>query len=397
MFIAKRPFSRLIILVLFLATIVLTSCAGAATAANWPGISTDGENLFVAHGSGVFGLEAASQDLLWSYRPDNAALFFYAPPSVENGRAIIGDFGAAQGLFSPQTVVSIYGLDVDGSTAQVAWTRNDLAKDRIVAAPLQIEDIAYVATSDNLLLALDADTGDELWRFTAEFSIWAQPTYHDGTLFVASMDRHIYAIDADDGTEKWAVELNGAMSAQPVINPAENLVYAASYDQEVHALHMDSGDEAWVVKASDWIWSAPVLADGALYFGDSSGNVFAVNAATGELLWENGIHRMNVVTGVAQNPPLEITGAIQASPVVQDDVVYFVSLGNSESDEGLLVAMDTVTGEELWQKTTPAPLFSTPVIIGDVIIVAMQSDVGILQAYELETGDLDWSYVPPES
>lgn len=397
MFIAKRPFSRLIILVLFLATIVLTSCAGAATAANWPGISTDGENLFVAHGSGVFGLEAASQDLLWSYRPDNAALFFYAPPSVENGRAIIGDFGAAQGLFSPQTVVSIYGLDVDGSTAQVAWTRNDLAKDRIVAAPLQIEDIAYVATSDNLLLALDADTGDELWRFTAEFSIWAQPTYHDGTLFVASMDRHIYAIDADDGTEKWAVELNGAMSAQPVINPAENLVYAASYDQEVHALHMDSGDEAWVVKASDWIWSAPVLADGALYFGDSSGNVFAVNAATGELLWENGIHRMNVVTGVAQNPPLEIKGAIQASPVVKDDVVYFVSLGNSESDEGLLVAMDTVTGEELWQKTTPAPLFSTPVIIGDVIIVAMQSDVGILQAYELETGDLDWSYVPPES
>ena len=397
MFIAKRPFSRLIILVLFLATIALTSCAGAATAANWPGISTDGENLFVAHGSGVFGLEAASQDLLWSYRPDNAALFFYAPPSVENGRAIIGDFGAAQGLFSPQTVVSIYGLDVDGSTAQVAWTRNDLAKDRIVAAPLQIEDIAYVATSDNLLLALDADTGDELWRFTAEFSIWAQPTYHDGTLFVASMDRHIYAIDADDGTEKWAVELNGAMSAQPVINPAENLVYAASYDQEVHALHMDSGDEAWVVKASDWIWSAPVLADGALYFGDSSGNVFAVNAATGELLWENGIHRMNVVTGVAQNPPLEIKGAIQASPVVKDDVVYFVSLGNSESDEGLLVAMDTVTGEELWQKTTPAPLFSTPVIIGDVIIVAMQSDVGILQAYELETGDLDWSYVPPES
>ncbi len=316
---------------------------------------------------------------------------------MENGRAIIGDFGAAQGLFSPQTVVSIYGLDVDGSTAQVAWTRNDLAKDRIVAAPLQIEDIAYVATSDNLLLALDADTGDELWRFTAEFSIWAQPTYHDGTLFVASMDRHIYAIDADDGTEKWAVELNGAMSAQPVINPAENLVYAASYDQEVHALHMDSGDEAWVVKASDWIWSAPVLADGALYFGDSSGNVFAVNAATGELLWENGIHRMNVVTGVAQNPPLEIKGAIQASPVVKDDVVYFVSLGNSESDEGLLVAMDTVTGEELWQKTTPAPLFSTPVIIGDVIIVAMQSDVGILQAYELETGDLDWSYVPPES
>ena len=109
------------------------------------------------------------------------------------------------------------------------------------------------------------------------------------------------------------------------------------------------------------------------------------------------VHSMNVVAGAVQNPPLAIKGAIQASPVVKDGVAYFASLGNSESEEGLLVAMDAATGEELWQTTTPAPLFSTPVIIGDVIIVAMQSDLGVLQAYKLDTGDLDWSYSPPES
>ena len=395
MFIAKRPYSRLMILLLLLTTFVLTSCAGAANAANWPGMSTDGENLYVAYGPGVFGIEAESQDLLWSYRPENAALFFYAPPSVENGRAILGDFGAAQGLFSPQTVVSIYGLDVDGNTVQTVWARNDLAKDRIVAAPLQIDGVAYVATADNLLLALNAESGDELWRFAAEFSIWAQPTYHEGTLFVASLDRHLYAVDAQDGSQKWATELSGAMSAQPVINAEDNLVYAASYDREVHALNMDSGDEVWSVQATDWVWSAPALADGVLYFGDSSGNVFAVNAADGEILWQSGVHGMNVVAGVAQNPPLQIKGAIQASPVVQDDVVYVVSLGNGESEEGLLVALDAATGDELWQVTTPAPLFTTPIIINDVIVVAMQSEVGVLQGYELETGNLAWSYLPP--
>ena len=82
---------------------------------------------------------------------------------------------------------------------------------------------------------------------------------------------------------------------------------------------------------------------------------------------------------------------------MQDGIVYFASLGNSETEEGLLVAMDAATGDELWQTTTPAPLFSTPIIIGDVIVVAMQSEAGILQAYELETGDPDWSYTPPES
>jgi outer membrane protein assembly factor BamB len=385
------------ILFLLLTTVVLTSCAGAANAANWPGMSTDGQNLFVAYGPGVFGLEAESQDLLWSYRPENAALFFYAPPSVENGRAIIGDFGAAQGLFSPQTVVSIYGLDVSGNAVQTLWSRNDLAKDRIVAGPLQIDGVAYVATSDNLLLALDAESGDELWRFVAEFSIWAKPTYHDGTLFIASLDRHLYAVDAADGSKMWAVELSGAMSAQPVVNPDENLVYAASYDREVHALNMDTGAEVWSVPATDWVWSAPALAGGTLYFGDSSGNVFAVDAADGDIKWQSGVHTMNVVGGVQQNPPLEIKGAIQASPVVEDGVVYIASLGNSESEEGLLVALRATTGEELWQTTTPAPLFSDPVIVGDVIVVAIQSEAGVLQGYKLDTGELDWSYQPPES
>ena len=395
MFIAKRPFVRLMILLLLLATFALTSCSRGAIAANWPGMSSDGENIYVAYGNGVLGLEAATQDLLWSFKPENAALFFYAPPSVENGRAILGDFGAAQGLFSPQTVVSIYGVDVSDGTATTLWTRNDLAKDRIVAGPLQVDGVAYIATADNLLLALEAETGAELWRFAAEFSIWAEPTYHDGTLFVASLDRNLYAINAADGSEKWSAELSGAMSAQPVVNAETNLVYAASYDRAVHALDMDSGEEAWKVDATDWIWSAPALADGALYFGDSSGNVFAVDAANGDMLWQSGVHAMNTVAGAAQNPPLAIKGAIQASPAVQNGVVYVASLGNSESEEGLLVALDAATGGELWQATTPAPLFSNPVIVGDMIVVALQSEVGILQGYELETGDLSWSFQPP--
>ena len=397
MFTAKRPFSRLIILVLFLSAFVLTSCSRRSTAANWPGLSTDGENLYVANGTSVFAIEAESQKPLWSYKPEQSTLFFYAPPSVENGRAVLGDFGASQGMFSPQTIVSIYGFDVSDNAVQSMWVRSDLASDRIVAAPLQIDDVVYIATADHLLLALDAQTGEELWRFTAGFSIWATPTYYEGTLFVASLDRNLYAIDAADGSEKWSVEFGGAMAAQPVVNPDENLVYAASYDRELHAVDMDSGEEMWSVPATDWLWSAPALANNTLYFGDSSGNTFAVNAATGDVLWQNGVHRMNVVAGAAQNPPLEIKGAIQASPVVNDDVVYFVSLGNSESEEGLLAAVDAATGDELWQITTSAPLFSTPVIIDDVIVIAMQSEAGVLQAYELESGDLAWSYNPPES
>ena len=139
------------------------------------------------------------------------------------------------------------------------------------------------------------------------------------------------------------------------------------------------------------------MADGTLYFGDSSGNVFAIDAASGDLLWQSGIHTMNVVAGAVQNPPLQIKGSIQASPVVQDGVVYIATLGNNESEEGLFVALDAANGDELWQTTTPAPLFTTPIIVGDVIVVALQSEAGVLQGYEVDSGRLAWNYLPPES
>jgi outer membrane protein assembly factor BamB len=103
---------------------------------------------------------------------------------------------------------------------------------------------------------------------------------------------------------------------------------------------------------------------------------------------------MREVEGALLQTPTRVAGAVQASPVVANGIVYIASEGNRNTKEGLLVALDAETGEEVWQRTTKSPLFTTPIIVEDMIVVAMINDQAVLAAFDLENGDPEWSYMP---
>ncbi|MCP4357087.1 MAG: PQQ-binding-like beta-propeller repeat protein [Chloroflexi bacterium] len=391
MFKAKRPLTRPLILLLILASFLLAGCAGQTNNQNWPGLSTDGETAYVAFGSAVAAYNTVTQQESWIYKSENNSLLFFAPPSVQDGRVVLGDYGAAGGMFSPTIIVSVYGFAETGNpTLASLWTNDALAKDKIVAGPLQVGDVAYVGTADFNVLALDANTGAEIWRFETNGAIWGQPTYHEGVLYVSSLDKHVYALDAETGAELWRSQLNGAASAKPLLNPDIGILYAGVYDNALHALDMKTGEEVWQVDADDWIWSAPALSDGVIYFADSSAQVYAADAETGNLIWQKPVNEMRTADGALK----QVEGVIQASPIVMDDILYIASEGNRETEEGLLVALDKTTGDEIWQRTTIAPLLTTPVIAGEAIIIALTSEEATLQAFNLENGNQIWSYVP---
>lgn len=152
----------------------------------------------------------------------------------------------------------------------------------------------------------------------------------------------------------------------------------------MHALDMATGEEKWSAPSTNWIWSAPALADGALYFTDSNGAIFALDAVTGEEKWQQNVNALREVEVLADKE-----GAVQASPVVANGKVFITGAGNIDTREGLLLALDEQSGEALWQCTTRAPLFTTPVIAGNHIVVAMSGELGLLAAYDLETGGED--------
>ncbi|MBL7141074.1 MAG: PQQ-binding-like beta-propeller repeat protein [Planctomycetes bacterium] len=62
----------------------------------------------------------------------------------------------------------------------------------------------YVCSVDkHRLFALDADSGDHVWSFTAGGRIDSPPTVEDGRVFFGSMDGYVYCLRADDGELVW--------------------------------------------------------------------------------------------------------------------------------------------------------------------------------------------------
>jgi outer membrane protein assembly factor BamB len=364
--------------------LILAACGAQGINTNWPGLSTDGENIFVAYGPGVIAYAAETQQQLWSFPPEpSATLSFFAAPSIQEDRVVLGDFGAAGGFFSPQVVVGLYGLrDAQSNSPQTLWTENELATGSIVAAPLQIGDQVFVGSANNFVYALDGNTGQPVWPepFKTDHGIWGTPAYKDGVLFVNSLDRTVYALDAATGRMQWSQNLEGALASAPVVN--ESLVYVTSFDSKLYALDADSGDISWTATAEDWIWGSPAYDDGNVYFADVKGNVYSVSGSSGEQNWRQ-----------------QIGGSVQTSPVVNGNAVYIGSEGASteeQGDQGLLTALAVETGQQLWQVSTPAPLYSTPVIVGEEIVVVVQHETAFLIAYDVASGAQRWQIAPPQ-
>lgn len=379
MYVAKRPLLRPAIIFFLIVPFLLVACGRGFGNTTWPGLSTDGEKVFVAYGPQVLAYDIETQSLVWSFPEERSTVQFFAAPSVADERVVFGDFGASGGFFSPGVVVSVYALeDTESGTPNTLWVDDDIATDKIVAPALQADGRVFVGTSDNYVIALDSETGALLWRFETGHSIWGQPAYRDGVLFVSSLDKTIYAINTESGEEIWQKVVTGALPSRPVLN--SDLVYITGFDSQVHALNIESGEEQWAVSAEDWTWGAPTLADGVLYFTDIKGNVYAVNAATGNEIWTQPIGTR-----------------VQTSPMVADDFVYIASEDNStEEPQGVLIALGVEDGEEIWRKTAPAPLHTTPVVVDDSVIVALQSESALLISFDRVDGTQQWVIPPPE-
>ena len=347
---------------------------------SWPGLVADGHTAYVSYGPGIVAYDVDARQTSWVYAPEPSSINFFAAPSVANGRIIVGDYGAPGGFINPSVTVTIYALENgDQPEPSVLWTEQQLATDRIVAPALQVGNRVYVGTADNQLLALNAETGALIWQFRTGHSVWGSPTYKDGRLFVTSLDRSVYALEAETGELLWQRTLGGAVASQAVVN--EGLVYVSSFTRGVHALSVETGEEQWVASASDWVWGAPVLDNGILYFASAQGDVHAVDARTGESIWQQ-----------------EILGAIiQTAPVIHDDILYIASERRGDDGGGLLTALSlSENGRQLWQNNTPEPLYTTPVVVSDSIVVALQSSDILLMGFNLETGVQQWILPPPD-
>ncbi|WP_409525517.1 PQQ-dependent methanol/ethanol family dehydrogenase [Nitrincola sp. MINF-07-Sa-05] len=132
--------------------------------------------------------------------------------------------------------------------------------------------------------------------------------------------------------------------------------------------------------------SQPVVVDGVMYVSASYSRVFAVDARTGDELWE---YNARLPDGI-----MPCCDVINRGVAVYDNLVIFGTL------DARLVALDKDTGRVVWRKTvadyqegysiTAAPL----VVNGKVITGVAGGEFGVIgkvEAYDAMTGNLVWT------
>ena len=131
----------------------------------------------------------------------------------------------------------------------------------------------------------------------------SQPLIHDGKMFVTGSYSRIYALDASTGEKLWKYEHRlpeGIMPCCDVVNRGaalyDNLVIFATLDAQLIALDQNTGKVVWKDKIDDYAagysnTAAPIIANGLVLTGVSGGEfgvvgrVEARNAKTGEMVW----------------------------------------------------------------------------------------------------------------
>lgn len=252
----------------------------------------------------VYALDAATGVARWRF-PIEQRFVNASSPAVVDGIVYVGTQGG------DDTNGRLYALDA--ATGIEHW-RFDLDATGNVSASPAIADGIVFYTDGQDFIAVDAASGELLWRFAAGSTSTDTPAVADGLLYVygeANGTDYLLALDATTGQERWRSDIRGT---DPMI--ADGLVYV-NRGTSAHVLDAATGVEQWDLDFGVGT-SAPVIADGVAYLLRDDGNVIAFDPESADVLWSLPIE---APTGSSLFAPVVVDGAVYVSLSFFDDTI----------------------------------------------------------------------------
>jgi outer membrane protein assembly factor BamB len=275
-----------------------------------------------------------------------------------------------------------------GATLQRAWRANlgqgSNNRVQIAAPPVIAGGQLFFLDADHRLHAVDANDGRRAWtqslrpRETRDRGArGGGVAAAAGRVFVTTGFGFVAALDANTGDEIWRTNAGAPFHSAPSV--VGGRVYAISNDSELIAIDASTGDVLWTHQAiaePARILSAPSVAvDGDTVVAPfASGEVIALVSANGRRLWNDSLSRSGRLTS------LSAINDIAGRPVIDNGVVF------AASHSGVLAAIDLRTGQRGWARAFAST--QTPWIAGDVLY-AVSVD-GELAAFDRNTGGVYW-------
>ncbi|OIV40052.1 pyrrolo-quinoline quinone [Flavobacterium johnsoniae] len=287
---------------------------------------------------------------LWGMKPETEYMedlwdFYLSSPIVyQNGKTNLVLFGSSDG--------NIYA--VDAKIGKEIWKFK--TNGPVHGTPVIDQNKIYIGGWDAVLYALNVENGKEIWQFATGTQmgfkgIQSTVAVADGKVLFGARDPHFFSLDAETGKLNWKYDAeNSWILSSAVIK--DNTIYVGTSDTyALLALDLKTGKEKYRLKTNGYVYSSPAIAGNTVYFGDFTGNFFALN------LLSNGKEFNSVSTEnrkqfaastlkndlldfgyTAQNEDLSIydnnkkvmdqfyrLGSILSSPFISSNTIYFGS------------------------------------------------------------------------
>lgn len=205
----------------------------------------------------------------------------------------------------------------------------------------------------------------------------------------------IYALDRYTGALRWHVDTRGDVMPTPALSQGRLIFSTGAGD--VFAVDARSGQPLWHTTLGGMAnMSSPAVVDGKVYLGMSApALLYCLDAAGGRVLWKATVPQaVNTSLG-------DVSPAVAQGVVVTDAITAPQTSGQTTTVGATVMAFDAQSGQVLWQHQMPRgpkpPSYKggVPMIHGDTVYVGSPVD-NLVQALDLHTGHLRWSWQVPD-
>ena len=341
-------------------------------------VTADGDRLYVgaAKSTGfgndgfVFALDRNSRQVAWKFTADDDLKPVFCTPTVAGGKVYVGE-----GLHTDKSC-RLFALDA--ATGKAAWATPFQTTSHTEGQPRAANGKLYFAAGDDGLYCADAATGAKAWQFAGKdqkLHIDGAPAVSGKRVFVGS---GLYtlarvAVDADTGKELWR-QPQAYRSFGAPLALGEHVFYGIgtgnmaydtyAYDEEGTPAEAAPGGAVVCAAVADGktVWEAKMpravhtsLAADALfvYAACRDGSVYCFNRATGAVWWS-----------------VSLGSTFTAGPAVAADEKGRPTAVYAATPEGRVACLNPYTGKAYWVRELSeqtgkrvTELYSTPTVV----------------------------------
>jgi len=186
---------------------------------------------------------------------------------------------------------------------------------------IRSDNVVIVGSHDHRLYAFAPD-GTALWAFGTKNKIQgcAAILAYDEVVFGGD-DGFVYRLNTKGGI-KWKANLKGPILGGIAVSKDERTLFVGAMTGEISAIHAASGKILWSVHTGGPIRATPILdSEGLLYVGSRDGHIYSIDAVDGRILWSKDL-------GAQIDSSVAVASGNRLVVATDDGAVYFLGEKN---------------------------------------------------------------------